>query len=111
METETQIIIALTSYKIISLLVGILFGYMGFKLFMAGVWGKAGDIEAQFKDNKLIVKKAAPGTFFALFGAIVICFTIIEGLELKDHGSTSSHEKVIEIIEEENHALPNKLPF
>ncbi|WP_206512315.1 hypothetical protein [Colwellia sp. Arc7-635] len=43
--------------------------------------GDAGSAEGSFGDNKIIVKKAAPGTFFALFGAIVICVTIFKGLD------------------------------
>lgn len=110
MEIESQIIIALTSYKLLSLIVGTIFGYLGYRLFMAGVWGNAGDVEAQFKDNKLIVKKAAPGTFFVLFGAIVICITIYKGLKFDDSGSSASTQ-VIEILEDKNNELPKKLPF
>ncbi len=111
MGTETQIIFAITFYKLMSLFVGTIFAYMGYKLFMAGVWGEAGDVQAQFKENKLLIKRAAPGTFFVLFGTIVVCFTIFKGLEFKDHGSTTSHENVIEIIEEKNNDLPQNLPF
>ena len=111
MEIESQIIVAVTFYKVISLFVGSLFGYMGYRLFMAGIWGESGEVEAQFKDNKLVIKKAAPDTFFALFGAIVICLTIFIGLKLKDHENRSSNEKVIEIVEEKNNVLPIELPF
>jgi len=59
MDIKSQIIISLTSYKIISLLVGGIFAYMGYRLFMAGIWGHAGELEAEFGDNKLVLKKAA----------------------------------------------------
>ncbi len=111
MGIESQIIVALTSYKLASLFVGSVFAYMGYRLFMAGVWGDAGDVEAQFQDNKLVVKRAAPGTFFALFGAIVISVTIFKGLQLKDNESSISKESTIEIIEEKSDELPKKLPF
>jgi hypothetical protein len=52
---------------------------MGYKLFMAGVWGpkhgdsvSAGEVTGQFGDNKILIKKAAPGTFFVVLGAIVL---------------------------------------
>lgn len=108
---ESQIIVALTSYKLASLFVGLAFAYMGYRLFMAGVWGEAGDVEAQFQDNKLVVKRAAPGTFFALFGAIVICVTIYKGLELKVNESGTSKENTVEVIREKGDELPEKLPF
>ncbi|QTH72177.1 hypothetical protein [Pseudoalteromonas xiamenensis] len=111
MDTESQIIAAVASYKIVSLLVGSAFAFMGYKLFMAGVWGDAGDVEAKFRDNSLIVKKAAPGTFFALFGAIVICVTLFKGLELRDKSSNVSHVKVVEIVKEDSDGLPEKPPF
>lgn len=111
MEIESQIIVALTSYKLASLFVGAVFAYMGYRLFMSGVWGEAGDVEAQFQDNKLVVKRAAPGTFFALFGAIVISVTIFKGLQLKDNESSFSKENTVEIIEEKNNELPKKLPL
>lgn len=73
-------VIAMTLYKIISLGIGFALCYLGYRLFMAGIWGESGDVEGSFGDNKVIVKKAAPGTFFALFGAIVIGLTILQGL-------------------------------
>jgi len=111
MQIETQIILAVTLYKLASLLAGSTFSYLGYRLFMAGVWGDAGNVEAQFKDSKLIIKRAAPGTFFALFGAVVICFTIFKELEFKDNGSNTSKESIVEIIGEKDNELPEKLPF
>lgn len=111
MDLKSQIIISLTSYKIISLLAGTIFAYMGYRLFAAGIWGHAGEIEGEFGDNKLVLKKAAPGTFFALFGAIIISVTIYKGLEFKDHVNGSSTESYVEIIEESNNDMPAKPPF
>ena len=111
MEIKSQIIIAITSYKIISLFVGLIFTYMGYRLFMAGVWGEAGDVEAKFKDTKVIIKRAAPGTFFALFGTIIVCFVVFKELRFEDKGSsTTTQQNVIEIIED-NNEIPDVLPF
>jgi len=84
-------IISLTIYKLTSLVTGVLLSYMGYKLFMAGIWGNAGDIEGKFNDNKFVLKKAAPGTFFILAGAIIIGFTIYKGL---DYETTTSRSQV-----------------
>ncbi|WP_295648239.1 hypothetical protein [uncultured Mucilaginibacter sp.] len=52
-------------------------------LFVKGIFNESGDVDASFKNYKLTVKKAAPGTFFVLFGAIIICFTIFNAIDLK----------------------------
>lgn len=67
------------AYKAASLLVGLLFGYMGYRLFMAGIERPAGDLEASSGSRMIKMSRAAPGTFFALFGAAVIVATIFQG--------------------------------
>jgi hypothetical protein len=89
-------IISLTVYKLASLVTGLLLSYMGYKLFMAGVWGNAGDAEGAFGNNKLVIKKAAPGTFFILMGAIVIGLTISNGLSF----NTASEQHQTEMQDE-----------
>ncbi len=108
MDIKTQIIISLTSYKIISLLVGTLFAYMGYRLFINGIWGNAGELDAGYDDTKIILKKAAPGTFFALFGALIISVTLYKGLEFNDYSSKTDGaiEPTIVIPEVKNTAAP-----
>lgn len=111
MDINTQIIISLTSYKIVSLAVGALFAYMGYRLFMSGVWGHAGELETGFGDGKLVIKKAAPGTFFSLFGAAIISITIYKGLEFKDYSEGTITESYVEIVEDNDNEIPKKPPF
>lgn len=111
MQTSTEIILALTLYKIVSITAGTIFAYMGYRLFMVGVWGSSGDIEAKFRENKLIVKQAAPGTFFALFGTIVVAVALFKGLELNDRGGSKSTVSAFEVIKEQGNDLPNEPPF
>lgn len=84
MSENIAIILSITSYKLVSLLVGLLFAWMGYRLFMAGVWGESGDMDASLRDFRVTMKKAAPGTFFALFGTVVISFTLVKGLEFSN---------------------------
>lgn len=84
---ETQVVLSLTLYKVASLLVGTGFAYMGYRLFAAGIWGNAGSFGAQHQDTALVLKNAAPGTFFALFGAVVISVTLYKGLEFQNQDS------------------------
>jgi hypothetical protein len=76
------IVTAMALYKVVCLLTGVALSYFGYRLFLAGVWGNAGDLDVTFSDNKLVLKSAAPGTFFALFGTIIIVFTVWKGLEV-----------------------------
>jgi hypothetical protein len=50
---------------------------------MASVWGNAGEAEGTFGNNKLVIKKAAPGTFFVIVGAIIIGLTVYKGLNFE----------------------------
>lgn len=70
-------------YKIASLLVGLSFGYLGYRLFMAGIERPAGELEASYGSETLRLGRAAPGTFFALFGAAVIAVTIVQGFDVE----------------------------
>jgi len=74
-------IFALTLYEIASLFTGTFFGYMGYRLFLAGVIEKAGELEHTFGKEHLILKEAAPGTFFALFGCVIVVMTLVRGLK------------------------------
>jgi hypothetical protein len=67
-------------YKLVSLLCGLFVIYLGYKLFIKGIFNESGDVEAVWESKKILVKKAAPGTFFALFGAIVMGVSIFRGL-------------------------------
>lgn len=82
MDIHIAQILSLTIYKLVSLLIGLCLCYMGYRLFMAGIWGSAGDAEGEFGNSRIVIKRAAPGTFFVLMGAIVIGLTIFKGLNL-----------------------------
>lgn len=59
---------------------------MGYKLFMAGVWGKAGELDGNIHDNRLSLKQAALGTFFAVLGGSIISLSVIKGFDF-EHSS------------------------
>jgi hypothetical protein len=52
---------------------------MGFQLFVKGVFGADSDLEAVWGNRKLLLKRAGPGTLFALFGAAIICLAVFYG--------------------------------
>lgn len=106
MELDSHIIFSLISYKIASLLVGSVFAYMGYRLFMAGVWGNAGALETGLGNNRLVIKEAAPGTFFAVFGAVIITITLYKGLEFENY--TKGSDSFVEIAEEGDTDIPGR---
>ena len=79
MDIQTSIVVSFTIYKIASLATGMAFSYLGYRLFMAGIWGDAGHLDTRLKDAKLVLRGAAPGTFFAVLGAVIVVTALIQG--------------------------------
>lgn len=63
---------------------GLVIIFLGYLLFIKGIFNESGDFEGTFKDNKIILKKAAPGTYFVLFGSIVILMALYKGFVTED---------------------------
>ena len=82
---ETVFIVGLMIYKLACLAVGSLLCYFGYRLFQQGIWGHAGNLEANFRDTNLVVKSAAPGTFFVLLGSVIIVATILQNQKVNIH--------------------------
>ena len=111
MNTSTDLalwtVLIVAAYKIACLIAGVCFAYMGYRLFITGIQQSAGNLEASSPSGSLKLSKAAPGTFFALFGAAVIATTIYQGFDveipaaarqvlplLPDHPPEISDEKI-----------------
>jgi hypothetical protein len=86
MDSHMVSILVVGLYKSLCLLSGVLLSFWGYKLFMAGNWGNAGHAEGSFGDNKILIKKAAPGTFFVLMGAIVLAISVYKGMAVYEDG-------------------------
>ena len=98
MNPELAVIFGITLYKIGCLTVGSLFALLGYRLFQSGIWGNAGNLDSKFKDAKIVLKSAAPGTFFAVLGAGIIVVTIWQGInfdfEQRAHTSNVSSKSL-----------------
>lgn len=112
MDNNTTIVISTTVYKLCSLMVGVFLAYMGYKLFMSGIWGNAGDLDSKFGNFKIVLKHAAPGTFFALFGTVIIGLTIFQGLKFESSQTTIPGKQFssIDAVVENLPVLPDELP-
>lgn len=99
--------IAFLLYKIACLFVGLGFCYMGYRLFLAGQNTQESGFEFSLKDVVLKFSKAAPGTFYALFGAAIIIWTVWKGYSSNERTvstSSAANESAHEV------QLPEKYP-
>jgi hypothetical protein len=74
-------------YKLACLSVGLTIVCLGYVLFLKGIFNESGDMQGSFKNYKLVIRKAAPGTYFVLFGSLLIAFTVFKGLDSEEFSS------------------------
>jgi hypothetical protein len=72
-------------YKIITVIIGFIIVYWGYSLFKKGIFSESGNLIATWGSKSLLLKKAAPGTFFSLFGVIIILLAIFKGIRLESY--------------------------
>ena len=76
---DPNLIVAL--YKVVTMLVGLAIVVLGYKLFRHGVFEKTpAQLKAYFGDRHFVLKAAGPGSFFAIFGSIIIGLSCHKGL-------------------------------
>lgn len=74
-----------TLFRVCALAAGLLFALLGYLLFCKGVYEKAGDLTAAFgKDLRITLRAAAPGIFFALFGAAIAGYGLSRGVTFRE---------------------------
>lgn len=103
---QTIIFGMLVIYKIVSLLVGLSFAYMGYRLFMADKTKNAGSLDASSGEHKISLKNAAPGIFFSLFGTVLIVFSVLKGIS---YSHETPHQEAASTAA--NRIIPDKPPF
>lgn len=91
-----------------SLITGISFAVLGYKLFIKGVF-ESSDIEATWKDRSLLLKKASPGTIFGLFGVAVIVFSLWKGTSMVNNLQTTQAATNKEVISAIDRNVPEVL--
>ena len=82
------------SYRLAVIAAGTIFMFFGYRLFMQGiVSGEGAEMGGEHGETKLWIKNAAPGTFFALFGTMLIGLMVWQGnprMETSDGDSTKT---------------------
>jgi hypothetical protein len=86
MDNQIIFIVYLTVFRLAIVAAGITSIFLGYKLFVRGVFPGDGtstkdgqSVAAEFAGAKFTLRNAAPGTCFALFGAIVIMVMFLTG--------------------------------
>jgi hypothetical protein len=74
-------------YRAFGLTIGTVFAFLGYKLFNKGVFAEGSDMNMVWGDRKLLLKRAAPGTMFALFGVLVIALATYKDITFEEKPS------------------------
>lgn len=82
MDTINLYIIYSLIFRLATLFVGIFCIHVGYKLFTQGIFGNTNtnELNAEVAGSKFTLKNAAPGTFFGLFGVIIITTMLVQGM-------------------------------
>ena len=72
-----ELIVDRSVQKLFSMIAGLFFAYLGYKLFINGVSGNA-SLSAKKDKISLQLLNASPGLFFALFGALIIIYSVLQ---------------------------------
>lgn len=105
MSDDVTVFGLLVLYKSLTLVVGSLFAYMGYRLFLADKINPAGDLQARGGKYMLSLRGGAPGVFFSLFGTFLISLSVFKGVEYR---YAPSHQP---ITSEPIKLLPDRPPF
>ncbi|UVO53011.1 hypothetical protein [Sphingomonas sp. SUN039] len=108
MQSDIDVFTYLIVYKIAILIAGVALAYMGFRLFLADKATAAGEFSAKANLLELKLSGAAPGVFFALFGAAVICFSIFKGVQYSSEPGMDAVSSPV--AEATNTAIPVVIP-
>jgi len=78
-----RVVSIIVVYRITIVVIGLGFAYLGYRLFALGLYEKAGELKAAWGESRLELKQAAPGIFFALFGAALILASLVRGVDIE----------------------------
>ena len=79
-----RVLLVLILYRSIAIIAGVVVTYLGYKLFVLGIYQKAGELKAGWSGKSLALRQAAPGTFFALFGTAVVVVSLWRGIDINE---------------------------
>jgi hypothetical protein len=90
MDTETVVAVGFVIHELLGLVGGLILCYFGYRLLMRRVKAQPREMQGTWNLAKRFMKNAAPGTLFALFGAVAIWLTASNALTPKTFASKNS---------------------
>ena len=90
METETVIAVGFVIHELLGLVGGLILCYFGYRLLMRRVKIPPSETRGTWNSARLLIRNAAPGTLFAVFGAVSIWLTASNALTPKTFPSKNS---------------------
>ena len=94
--------------RLIIVIGAIVFAYLGYRLFLAGIDKGPGKLEAQTRFYKFVFSGVGPGLFFMAFGAVVLVTALFTGgatslqsdsNSINDTGAVKSQPRVDRTLE------------
>jgi hypothetical protein len=92
MIASESLIVGAYVFRIAVVAAGVVFAVLGYRLFVLGVVGPAGHLEAVWRENKILLKRAAPGTFFAFFGVFSIVAALFFHPRIREEAAPNPSE-------------------
>jgi len=90
MDTETVVAVGFVVHELLGLVGGLILCYFGYRLLMRRVKAHPRETGGKWNLTKRFIKNAAPGTLFALLGAVAIWLTASNALTPKTIASRNS---------------------
>ncbi len=107
MSPYTVTLLIILAYKLVAIIVGLLLALMGYKLFSRGLSQEAGDMDLKLPGVRgLRLRRAAPGVFFVVLGAMVIIVGLFKGLEVTVSGKRISTADLLPCLERSSPGQP-----
>ncbi|WPD21582.1 MAG: hypothetical protein SD837_15400 [Candidatus Electrothrix scaldis] len=104
MSSSTEFLLYVTVYRLSVLAIGALSIYLGFRLFRdtdrgEGLANNAGTASAEGGNFKLTMTSILPGTYFALFGTVIIGIMVWRGEpQWQEHKTTETIKANKEVV-------------
>ncbi|HJY86254.1 MAG TPA: hypothetical protein VKE24_05395 [Candidatus Acidoferrales bacterium] len=95
MADDTQLVLIGNVFRIACLMVGFGFAYLGYRLYVKGVFDKTQDINASFGDAKVALRHVAPGVVFGIAGIVVSILSVVRPIQITTSVPPASFQKVV----------------
>jgi hypothetical protein len=98
MDADTVIAVGSLVHDLLGLVGGIILCYFGYRLMMRRIKAYPADGKWNWRVAKILFKNTAPGSMFALLGAIAIWLTAAKGLHSDESRSFADHSLANDLV-------------